>query len=84
MNGDRQPKSAGTWDFDGFTLDAIKSDVSCVTFSLGIFQWLPRKRGNGVKRGRVVRRVRGYTSHAEKVFDTANAYVDKMNEKADA
>lgn len=41
------------------------------TFSVGVFEWVAKSSGKGVKRGPVKVRVRGPFSEPEKVFDKA-------------
>ena len=41
------------------------------TFSVGVFEWLPRKSGLGQKPGKVKVRVAGNVSEAQKVYDKA-------------
>lgn len=41
------------------------------TFSVGIFQWLPKASGKGVKRSAVKYRVRGNIDNADAVFARA-------------
>jgi hypothetical protein len=51
------------------------------TFSLGIFQWLPKAGGKGLKRGKVVQRVKGQTSEPEPAYERARAIVVELNAK---
>jgi hypothetical protein len=48
---------------------------------VGIFQWLPKKRGKGLKRGTVKYRVRGNSDKPTEVYEKAQAICDKYNEK---
>ena len=41
------------------------------TFSVGIFQWLPKASGKGLKKSAVIVRVKGYISEPEKVYQKA-------------
>jgi len=50
------------------------------TFSFGIFQWLPKKR-RGLKRGKVIKRIKGLCSEVEEVKKRAQDYCDKLNKK---
>lgn len=40
------------------------------TFSIGIFQWIPAK-GGGLKKSKVLKRIKGYSSEPQKVYDEA-------------
>jgi len=44
---------------------------SARTFSVGIFKWLPRANGKGLKKSAVVYRIRGLRSYPEEVYDAA-------------
>ncbi len=73
------------WDFGG-ECDPLKRgggkwSASIRTFSLGIFQWLPKANGNGLKRGKVVQRVKGYVSCPEEAHAEAQAIVDLLNSR---
>lgn len=76
--GDGKPKSAYTWDFDG-ACAPDKASYSFITFTLGIFQWIPKNNGKGVKRGKVIKRIKGYTSLAQEAYIKATETVEKMN-----
>ena len=41
------------------------------TFSVGIFQWIPKASGKGLKKSPVKFRIKGYTSDPQKVYDLA-------------
>lgn len=45
------------------------------TFSVGIFQWIPKKYGEGLKRSRVMKRMRGYSNQPEELYERAGKYV---------
>jgi hypothetical protein len=49
------------------------------SFSLGIFQWVPKKGGRGVKRGKVIRRVKGRTANPDEAFEKARQIVAGLN-----
>lgn len=49
------------------------------TFSVGIFQILPKSSGKGTKRGPVKVRVRGYVSHPGYVYSKAREIVDQLD-----
>lgn len=48
------------------------------TFSYGIFQWVPRKRG-GIKPSKIVYRVRGKVDDVEKMIDAAEYICDCLD-----
>ncbi len=68
----------GKWDYDGQCAPA-STQVRFDTFSVGIFQWLPKSRGKGLKRGKVVARVKGSTSDAEMVYAEAARTCEEWN-----
>ena len=75
-------KKAGEWDFDGSCAPG-GSYAGWQTFSLGIFQWVPKSGGKGLKRSKVTRRVKGYTSQPEEAFAKARTIVAELNAKAE-
>ena len=74
------------WDFYGKNAPSEDSTNRLYwhTFSLGIFQWVPRASGNGLRRGQVVRRVVGKRSDPKPVYDAARAVCDELNGKGGA
>ena len=77
----------GEWDFDGSCApsenvgryDEIRWNH---TFSLGCFQWVKRGKngeGKGLKKGRVMYRVKGYTDSPKEAYEKARAYCAKKN-----
>lgn len=78
-NGNQKP--VGTWDYFGAyaPLRGIEFYSNWKAFTLGVFQWIPARRGT--KRGKVIRRVKGYFSCPEKAFAKAKEICDKLNEK---
>ena len=48
-------------------------------FSVGVFQWLPKANGKGLKKSAVKFRVKGYSSQPEKVYDLAEMICDKYD-----
>jgi hypothetical protein len=65
------PEAYG-WDYDGACL---KSAWTMATVSVGIFQWVPRARGKGLKRGKVVKRIRGYRDHEQTIYAEAERWI---------
>jgi hypothetical protein len=62
FDGSCAPKEGHAFGPCGFTRE---------TFSVGVFQWVPKVRGQGVKRGPVKVRVKGFIGSAEAVRTTA-------------
>ena len=76
--GDGIPKPEGTWDYYGACAPGNREfSYSYNTFTLGIFQWVASK--SGTKRGKVVRRIKGYASAPFTAFDEADKIVNKYN-----
>jgi hypothetical protein len=67
------------WDFDGACCPGKAHFFNQTTFSVGIFQWLPMKRGKGMKRGPVAKRIKGYVSNPEAVYAAARAECERRN-----
>jgi hypothetical protein len=49
------------------------------TFSVGIFQWLPKSSGKGLKKSAVKFRIKGDSSDTEKVYKKAKEICRIMN-----
>ncbi|KAB2839531.1 hypothetical protein F9K50_07390 [bacterium] len=77
-----QNKKPYEWDFSGACAPSSGWPYPHQeTFSLGIFQWIPRKDGKGVKKGKVVKRIKGVTSKPQEAFDKATQEVARRNEE---
>lgn len=72
--GNGQPKPAGTWDWYGAYDPAHRKQWGMKSFSIGVFQWLPKKEG-GVKRGKSVTRFMGPIGQAPGVYAQARAFI---------
>jgi hypothetical protein len=72
---------AGKHGYDGKC--APSADVTCFwareTFSLGVFEWVPRACGKGLKRGRVKVRVSGPFDQPERVHAKAASIVAELD-----
>lgn len=79
--GDGQPKPAGTWDWYGSGDPAHNPRNRFSSFTLGIFQWLPKKSGQGTKRGKAVMRVSGYVARPQSAYREAQVWIDKLEAK---
>lgn len=44
-----------------------KNTFNPLTFRVRVFQWIPRTRGNGLKKSRGLKTIRGYSSNPEVV-----------------
>jgi hypothetical protein len=65
-----------TWDFEhpaAGTLERFN------TFSVGIFQWLPKASGKGMKMSKGIARVLGYTAEPERVYEKAVQICARLN-----
>jgi hypothetical protein len=51
----------------------------CSTFSVGIFQWVAKSGGKGLKRSAVLYRIKGYSSNPEAVYARAEFVCDMMD-----
>jgi hypothetical protein len=66
------------WTYDRTSADKTLLH-SWSTFSVGVFQWLPKASGKGLKRSTSIR-VTGYTAEPQRVFDKADELCRKLNE----
>ena len=74
--------AAGTHGFDGKCAPSARESWSGQeTFSLGIFEWVPKASGKGVKRGPVKVRVRGSVSSPRGAYRRAEAIASALNYK---
>lgn len=78
--GDGKPKPHGTWDYygQGDPIRNTSGSLWGVTFSVGVFQWWNKrwnKRSSGTKKLPSIKRIRGYTSHPEEVYQKALALI---------
>lgn len=51
------------------------------TFSIGIFLWLPKASGKGLKKSAVKYRVKGYTSNPKPVYKRAEEICEEFDEE---
>ena len=65
--------SAGKHSFGGMCAPAGGGYTAVKTFSVGVFEWIARASGRGVKRGPVKARVKGLTAAPEVVYARAAA-----------
>ena len=78
MRKDR--KQAGRHDWDGNCKPGgIQQFSSQTTFSVGIFKWLTKARGKGLKRSAVVYRVKGSVERPECVYMRAEIICDCLD-----
>ncbi len=76
-------KKAYEWDFCGDCAPGIgRYEMTAQrTFSLGIFQWIPRVGAfdDRLKKGKVVMRIKGKVKDAERVIARAKAECARLN-----
>lgn len=51
------------------------------TFSLGIFQWIPKSTGKGLKKSAVKVRVHGYISDSKVVYQKAREIIKELDDE---
>lgn len=82
--GDGQPKPAGTWDYYGSSDPAhtrtgfVRTEF--VSFSLGVFQWVPKYDVRKTKRGPIQGRVSGLVEAAETVYEAARKKIADLQQ----
>jgi len=72
-------KKAYNWDYDGVYKPGGSHAFGNVHFSVGIFQWLPKTKGIGLKRGKTIQRVKGLSSNPEEVYEKAEEICKELN-----
>lgn len=65
------------YDFDGSCMPG-KRTWNGETFSVGVFQWIPKSNGKGLKRSKVIKRFRGMVSNPQPVYDAAENLIAKL------
>ena len=67
---------AGLWDFDGGCKPKMDSGPTAMnaTFSVAVFQWLPKSSGNGLKRSKSIKRISGPIRDVEMVYARAELF----------
>ena len=68
--------AAYQWSFERSDFEA---DPRFSTFSVGIFQWLPKSNGRGLKKSKTIR-ILGYTAEPAKVYEKAAELCRRLNE----
>ena len=71
----RDPKTY-KWEFERSRWDV---NPSANTFSVGIYQWLPKSAGKGLKKSKTLR-VTGYTADSQAVYAKASQVCRKLNQ----
>jgi len=69
----------GTHGIDGACAPGSGSWASQQTFSVGIFEWVPKAGGKGTKRGKVKVRVKGSVSQQEQVLAKAREIAAQLD-----
>jgi len=65
------------WDYDRAGAEVMISS-GFRTFSIGVFQWLPKASGKGLKRSTTIR-VNGYVADPQRAFDRADELCRQLN-----
>ena len=74
----------GMYDYDGACKPGGGGELVYgvqQTFSVGIFKWVKKANGRGLKRSPVVKRIRGYMSDPDDVYLRAQVECDILNGK---
>ena len=74
---DREPV-AGKHGFAG-SYEPGRSQYRHATFSVGVFEWLPKTSGRGLKKGKVKVRIKGHTTNPKVVYDEARRCRDILD-----
>lgn len=64
----------GLWDFDGACQPPANGTAWNHTFSVGVFQWLSKASGKGLKRGKTIKRISGPSHNPEAVYAKAETF----------
>lgn len=63
------------WDFERTPCD---SNHAALTFSVGVFQWLPKASAKGLKKSKTIR-VKGYVADPGRVYEMAEQLCQRLN-----
>lgn len=74
----REPR-AGEHGYDGACAPGRSGYAPFGGFSVGIFEWLRKSRGKGLKRGKTKIRVRGMCSNPQRVYDLAEEWCQRLD-----
>jgi hypothetical protein len=78
MKKDR--KHLGNYDWSGdCDPNGNNSYPHSDTFSVGIFRWIAKNNFSGIKKGKVILRIKGDTSNPKDVYDAADSWCDMMD-----
>lgn len=72
-------KQPGQHDFDGKYVPS-RSSATFLTFSVGIFEWVPRSNRPGLKKGPVKVRVSGSCNAPERIYMKAREIVQELDQ----
>ncbi len=67
-------------DFYGEWAPGNPHSLRSATFSVGVFQWLPKLNGQGIRKSEVKCRIKGYTNKPEDVFAKAREICKELDE----
>ena len=65
--------------WDGSCAPGSKGYFGGITFSVGIFQWIPKAGGRGLKRGKVIKRIKGLYNNPEEAYQRATRICKNLN-----
>ena len=68
---------AGKHDYSG-SWDPVRRCIRSITFSVGIFQWIPKSRGR-LKKGKVIARIVGSSDAPSDVYAEAERCCDLLD-----
>ena len=74
--------AACRWDFDGDCAPATGGERIArwrhASFSVGVFQWVKKADGKGLKRSPAACRVKGWVSHPDQAYAVAREVVRRL------
>ena len=76
----RNRKELNQHDFSGSYSPGGIIIASQRTFSVGIFKWIAKANGKGLKKSAVIHRVRGYVSDPDEVYTVAGNLCDYFDD----
>lgn len=63
------------WDYER---NPWENNEAALTFSVGVFQWLPKASGKGLKKSKTIR-IKGFVAESKRVYEKAAQLCEKLN-----
>jgi hypothetical protein len=72
------------YDFDGACAPHTGLTANWESFTLGIFQWVAKSGGKGLKRSKIIQKVKGQSKDPGPAYEKARKLVATLNQALEA